>query len=744
MKRFLFYLLLVLFLATTNQNAQSNTKGNNDVTIDWIFGEDPGKITSVPFFEWIDNEELILYDDEKPIDQQAFVKFNPSTGEEIKLFEIITLIGNLSEFFGDDTKDILRSPSAVNSQGSYAVMNLKSDLYLVNLANVYVKKITNDESAEIAVSFSPDGEKVGFVRDNNLYYYDIVKNKEIALTRDGSDVIINGTFSWVYWEEIYGHRANAYWWSDDSQSIAFLRSDDSEIDISYYTDFEPYRPNVYKQRYPKAGEKSPEVTVGIVNITDGKKVWMDLPLDTYEYVVRVDWIPDNEHIGVQTMNRAQDEINLWSVSTDDGSTQLILKETDNAWLHVYKPYFYKDAEHFLWISERDGYTHIYRYDMSGKLLNRVTKGEWSLRPFGAFAMYGAGALVAVDEDNDWIYFTSGEKSSLEMHLYKIKPDGSNKSRITKDNGTHYVIFSGNTKYFLDYYSNISTPPSFAVYTSNGKLIDQITEPRFDLLAPYDFQYPEIFTVPADDGFEMPAQITKPRNFDPNKKYPVVIYVYGGLSAQTVVNDWNSNGWAESIYFDQVLVNNDYLVFTFDNRAATAKSKILESTIKKNMYSDVELNDLLAAVKWLKQQNYVDPDRIGIWGWSGGATYTLLALTHSEEFKAGISVAPVTDWHYYDVKWAECVMKRPVDNPDGYEKTSLVKHAKDLSGKLMLVHGTYDDNVHIQNSWAFANELISNNIMFDMMIYPMRKHGISDAPARIHLFNKMLNFWKANL
>ncbi|MFC2134491.1 DPP IV N-terminal domain-containing protein [Bacteroidota bacterium] len=737
-------LLLILIISLNGFiSAQTKSSVENDVTVEWMFGDESGRLTALPFTKWLDDGSAILLDTVKPKSQRTFERLNPDTGKRTSYLEMETALNNLRTLY-DETPEILDWPEAISNNGYYALFIFENDLFLLRFSDASFIKITDQEEEESAVTFSPNGTKIGFVRGNNIFIYDIKQRMEIQLTGDGSGTILNGTFSWVYWEEISGHRDIAYWWSDNSESIAFLRSDDSEVNISYYTDFEPYQPEVYTQHYPRAGEHTPDVTVGIISLTEKRTVWMYLPPDSYEYIVRVDWIPGSKNVSVQTMNRAQDEIILWRVNRETGEPKMILQEKDDAWLHVYQPYFYKDGETLLWISERNGYTHIYRYNINGEMLNQVTNGDWSLRPFGAFAMYGAGAFVSVDEVNDWIYFTSGKKSPMELHLYKTKPDGSGMERITKKDGTHTVRFSNNSKYYFDYYSTVTTPPSLSLFNNGGSLVKEIAASRNDKLEQYDFQFPEVFTIPAADGFPLPAQMSKPKHFDPAKKYPVIIYVYGGLSAQTVVNEWNTNGWAHSIYYDQVLLKNNYIVFTFDNRAATAKSKILESTIKKQMYGDVELNDLLDAVKWLKSQSYIDPERIGIWGWSGGGTYTLLALTRSKEFKAGISIAPVTDWHYYDAKWAECVMKHPEVNPDGYEKTSLVKRAKDLHGELLLVHGTYDDNVNIQNSWAFANELISENILFDMMIYPMRKHGISDAPARIHLFNTMLEFWKENL
>ena len=280
--------------------------------------------------------------------------------------------------------------------------------------------------------------------------------------------------------------------------------------------------------------------------------------------------------------------------------------------------------------------------------------------------------------------------------------------------------------------------------ADGKDPQIISASRTDLIAPFPMQFPSFLTIPARDGFPLPAQISRPANFDPAKKYPLIVYVYGGPGSESVRNKWNANEWSQSVFFDQMLLNEGFLVVSIDNRSSATIGKKYEKSIQGQMYGDVELHDLESAIEWLKSQPFVDPDRVGIWGWSGGGTYTLLALTRTAGFKAGIAVAPVTDWRYYDTKWTEIWMKRPEDNPDGYQKTSLVKRAANLHGRLLLVHGTYDDNVHPQNSQAFMDELINAGISFDVMVYPMRKHTIGDTPARIHLYKTMLEFWKKNL
>ena len=613
------------------------------------------------------------------------------------------------------------------------------DVFLLDLKDAKVERITETEVEEKSVNFSPDGTMLAFVRENDLYVYNIEKRVEKRLTTDGSETMLNGTLSWVYWEEIFGRQDIGYWWSEDSKAIAYLQTDESPVSVMHYVDFKPNVPAVIKQRYPKAGGENPRVRAGIIEINDPKTVWVDIADSTYEYVERIKWLPDSKRISVQTMNRKQTELDLYFADRWTGKVKHIMTESDTAWVNINDDlYFLKDGEHFIWASERSGYAHLYRFTMDGKLANQITRGDWAIRASSGI-YWLRQAVVTIDEKNEWIYFTALEKSSIERHLYRIKFNGTQMQRLTREDGLHVITFSPDNKYYVDMFSNIKNLPSMALYHNDGKLVRELGKSRPELIEKFEIQTPELLTIPARDDFPMPASILKPKDFDPNKKYPIILNVYGGPSAPTV-----TNSWSRSIYFDQILVNSGFLVAKVDNRCATAISKKLENTILYKASGEGELNDLVDAVKWFKNQPWIDPERVGIWGWSGGGSFTLNAMTNSKEFKAGIAVAAVSDWHYYDTRWAETTMKRPEDNPDGYEKTSFVKSAKNLHGRLLLVHGTYDDNVHIQNAWAFTDELIKAGKMFGMMIYPMRKHGISDRPARIHLFNTMLEFWKQNL
>lgn len=731
-------LVFILFLGSVVFTNASFTQEKKQITVDWIYSDSSSALTALPRFIWLKNSTAIFFDLRQPKAERTFDLFQPKSGKRTPMVDKDKAIRSLKTALGkEDTTLNLSWPRAFDEKGKRAVYLIGGDIYLLNLGTSQFSRVTHTDEKEKAVNFSPDGQQLAFVRSNDLYVYNVAKSTETRLTADGSKTLLNGTLSWVYWEEIFGRRDIGYWWSEDSKSIAYLQSDESMVPVMHFVDYKPQVPRVLTQRYPKAGTANPVVKVGAVAVSGGETTWAKLP--HYEYLARVKWLPDNKRFAVQTMNRAQTDLDLYLVAAQTGQAKHVMNEHDDAWVNINDDlYFLKDGKHFIWQSERDGYAHLYRFTLDGTLVNQITKGEWALRSSGG-PFWLRRSVSRIDEKNGWIYFTSLKKSSIERHLYRIRMDGSKMQRLSREDGIHQITFSPDAGYYFDRFSNGSTPPSLALYRNSGKLQTVLAKPRTDLANAYDFQMPKFFTIPTSDGFPMPAEILKPKDFDPGKKYPIIYNIYAGPSAPTVFNSWNTGR-----YFDQILLRNGYLVVRFDHRSATAISKKLENRLLKMMSGPVEMKDIVDGVRWLKSRPYVDADRFGIWGWSGGGSFTLNAMTNSKEFKAGISVAPVTDWQYYDSKWAEFAMKEPKDNPEGYEKTSFVKSAKYLHGRLLLVHGTHDDNVHPQNSWAFIEQLIQNNIQFDLMMYPMRKHGISDRPARRHLFTKMLEFWKTNL
>jgi len=735
-KRFLLAIWVLILLLSPYVLAQEK----EEITVEWIYSNKSVEISSLPSFTWLNDGTALLYDSRKPPKERTFEFLDPASGNRIPALDKEKALSSFKELTEKTfPQRLLFNPLAVDVNGKRTAYLHLEDVFLLELSSSQFSRVTETEKPEKSLNFSPDGNKLAYVRDNNLFFYDLDARQEKQVTHDGSETLLNGTLSWVYWEEIFGRRDIGYWWSPDSKSLAFLQTDESTVGIAYFLDHRPNYAKLIKQRHPKTGTTNPTVRVGIIDIADGKTTWVDLKKDSFEYIIRAKWLPDSTKLSVQTMNRNQDNLDLHIADRSTGEATLILTETNEGWINIHDDlHFLDDGKHFIWASERDGYNHLYLYTLDGKLVNQVTKGEWATASSGGGVYWVRQVITAIDEANGLVFFTALKESSLERHLYRVRLDGTGLERISKEVGTHGISFSRDSKFYMDRYSNISTPPALTLHKTDGTRVSTIAKPRSKIPEKLGMQHPELFTIPAEDDFPLPAQIYKPRDFDPDKKYPLILNVYGGPSAPEVTNSWHSG------YFEQILLRKGYLVASVDNRSATAISKKLENTVLKNTMGDGELGDLVSAVKWFKAQPYIDPERVGIWGWSGGGTFTLLAMTRSGEFKAGIAVAAVTAWKYYDSIWAEALMKLPDDNPEGYEKNDLNKYAKDLHGRLLIVHGTYDDNVHIQNIWNFVDELIKANKMFDLMVYPMRKHGIADRAARVHLYTTMIEFWDKNL
>ena len=725
--------LLAVLLATAAAQQQP-------LTLEWMYSEAGSSISRVPSHIWLDDNTALLYDTRPSATLQTFERLDPARGARRPVLDMAKATASLKAL-GPELmeKETLEWPKSFDRQGQKALYILKGDVFVLDLAGSSFLRLTNTPEEEKDAEFSPDGRLVSFVRNNDIYVYDLARREEKRLTRDGSETTLNGTLSWVYWEEIFGRHDTGYWWAPDSKSIAYLQTDDSQVPVSLFVDFAPVDQRVIRQPYPKAGEHNPKVRVGVADVVDGTTHWLAMSAHPYEWILRVKWLPDSGRVSVTTLDRPQTRLDLYFASRAGGEAQHILTETDPAWVNVNDDLrFLADGQHFLWASERDGYMHLYRYRLDGTLENQITRGEWAVASSGGVAFWVHQSVVGVDEKDGWLYFTALKDSSIERHLYRIHLDGRGMQRVDTEPGTHGISMSPDTRFYLDTYSDIRTLPALRLHSSDGKLREVIAPPRPELLAALDLQYPQLLTIPAADGFPMPAQILKPRGFDPSRKYPVILHIYGGPSAPTVKNQWQPG-----IFYDNLLLREGFVVVGVDNRSATAISKSLENIILLKSPAP-ETADQLAGVRWLKSQPWVDAGRVGVWGWSGGGTMTLSLMTHSKEFKAGIAGAPVTDWRYYDSKWAEAFMKLPQDHAEEYDRASLVKHAGDLHGALLLVYGTYDDNVHPQNEEAFMNELIKTGKPYKVMLYPMRKHGFIDRPARIHRDKAMLDFWKNNL
>ncbi len=693
---------------------------------------------SVPQYIWLNNGKVLMLDMKTPSEERTLEIFDPEKGKREKAIDAKKVLSSLKELLGNSAPKNLRFPDAVDLNGNAIAYLLNGDIFVVDLINSSVKRLTKTQEVEDSITFSPDGKWISFIRGNEIFVIDWRTGQEKRLTFDASETVLNGTLSWVYWEEIYDHINVPYSWSPDSKAIAYLQTDESEVPTSTFVNFEPVNQGVVRQRYPKAGQKNPKVKLGIVEIDSAKTTWVDC--GEYEYLARFNWLPNSKEIAVQTLNRKQNELKLFFSERFSGKSRIILTETQPAWINLNDSlYFFKDGKKFIWMSERDGYQHLYLYVINGKLINQITKGDYMVIPSFGGIVSRNGGIVGVDERKGLVYFTANKEALKERHLYRIELNGKNLKRLTTGNGVHGVSFSPDLKYYLDNFSNISTPPDLSLYRNDGKKILTISPSAKEFLERFNLNYPEFHFFKTEDGIELPATMIKPKNFDPSKKYPAIIYVYGGPGAQQVIDSWNSR-----IFWANLLAQEGYFYFVFEVRAGMGKSKATETSVYKQAYGIQNLKDILDGVKWLKSFPFIDEKRLGIWGGSGGGCTTLFVMTHSDAFKAGISLYPVSDWHYYDTVYTERYQSTPDDNPEGYKATSSVLSAKNLKGRLLIVHGTFDDNVHPQNTEAFINELIRNNIQFELIIYPWRKHGISDPPARIHLYTLMLDFWKRNL
>jgi dipeptidyl-peptidase-4 len=708
------------------------------LTPEWIAGEG-SQYADTPEFAWRSDGSLWIYDDRATDRSPSFELLDPSTGTRRAIVDSAKPLAMLNATLPSGEALPKLPWPALDDAGRRGLYVLHGDIYLIDLESGGVTRLTSTPAQESSATFSPDGQKVAFVRDHDLYVLDIDSKTETRLTRDGSDTVLNGTLSWVYWEEIFDRRDIGFWWADDSRTLAFFQTAESGVTTSHFVDVQPIPPRVIKQRYPVAGSPNPKVRVGVVSIDRPETVsWVHLDPGSSEYVVRVKWLPGARQLAVQTMPRDQRRLDLL-LADRSGTTTHLLTENDPAWVNITDDlYFLRDGRHFLWASERTGFMHLYQYTLDGKLVGQTTNGDWAMASNAGGVFWLRQSVAAIDEKNDWIYFIALEKSSIERQLYRVHRDGSGFSRVSKESGTHGVRFSPDAKYYVDKLSDARTVPSLSIRTADGAKTQTVAPPRTEVLAPFDVQYGELTTIPASDGFRMPAQIFRPAAFDAARRYPVIMFVYGGPSAPVVADNL-----PQFFLYDQLLLREGYCVVLVDNRSATGISKRFEDSVYRRS-GIPESADLADAARWLKTQAWVDPARVGVWGWSGGGTMTLNLLTRSTEFKAAIAVAPVTDWRYYDTKWAESLMGIPSDNAEGYDATSLVARAKELHGRLLLVHGTYDDNVQPQNEQAFMNALIAHGIVFDAMIYPMRKHGIADPAAQAHLFKTMIDFWKKAL
>jgi dipeptidyl-peptidase-4 len=634
---------------------------------------------------------------------------------EIKEFESYT-------FNNDETKLLL----GVDEESIYRHSSL-GIFYVYGLALKSLQLINKEKIQE--PTFSPDSKKVAYAKNNNIFIKNLETNEVVQVTSDGkNNEIINGICDWVYEEEFSFTRA--FEWSADSKNIAFLRFDETEVPTFSMdivgSDLYPTQ-QVFK--YPKAGEKNSIVTLNIYNVAAANTTKIDL--GNYEYIPRIKWTNNPEILSVITLNRHQNDLKLVAVNAVNFTAKILLNEVDKAFVDIQDNLTYLTDNSFIWTSEKDGFNHIYHYSKEGKLINQVTKGNWEVTNF-----------FGINEKSKTVFYQSVEDGSINRTVYSIKLNGTTKKRLTNVSGTNQASFSKNLNYFINTFSDATTPPVYTLHLSNGNQLKEILNNNklSQKLASYNTSKKDFFVLSTKNG-DFNAWMIKPSNFDAAKKYPVFMTQYSGPGSQSVSNIWN----AANDYWYQHLAEKGYIVVCVDGRGTGLKG----ADFKKVTYKELgkyEVEDQIESAKELGKRSYVDANEIGIWGWSYGGFMSANCLFKGNDiFKMAIAVAPVTSWRFYDSIYTERYMRTPQENPSGYDENSPLNFANLLKGNFLLVHGSGDDNVHVQNTMRLTNALIEANKPFDLAIYPDRNHGIyTGKNTRLHLYEKMTRFIEENL
>jgi dipeptidyl-peptidase-4 len=625
-------------------------------------------------------------------------------------------------FNNDETKLLL----GVDAEPIYRRSSL-GVFYVYDIASKTLQLIDSEKIQE--PTFSPDSKKVAYAKNNNIFIKNLETSEVTQVTTDGlKNSIINGICDWVYEEEFSFVRA--FDWSADSKNIAFLRFDETEVPtFSMDITGKNLYPTQQVFKYPKAGEKNAIVTLHLYNVLNKKT--SNVNVGEYEYIPRIKWTNNANILSVTTLNRHQNNLNLYFVNASNNSAKVVLNETDKAYVDIHDNLTFLSDNSFIWTSEKDGFNHIYHYSEEGKLKNQITNGNWEVTNF-----YG------VNEKTKTVYYQSVEDGSINRTIYSIKLNGKDKKRLTNASGTNNASFSKNLNYFINTFSDANTPPVYTLHNSKGEQLKEVLNNNklLEKLANYNIAKKEFFTLKTENG-EFNAWMLKPTNFDANNKYPLFMTQYSGPGSQSVSNSWNG----ANDYWFQHLAQQGYIIVCVDGRGTGFKGADFKKATYLNLVK-YETIDQIDAAKELSKRSYIDENEIGIWGWSfGGHMSTNCLLKGNDVFKMAIAVAPVTSWRFYDTVYTERFLRTPQENPAGYDENSPINYADMLKGKFLLVHGSGDDNVHVQNTMRLTNALIEANKPFDHAIYPDRTHGIYRGKnTRLHLYNKMTTFIQENL
>jgi dipeptidyl-peptidase-4 len=764
-----FYCFLVIVLClnpATISRAQNEVSDLPELTLEDIYASATFQGQGFQGGRWSDEGPIIRYiEREQEGEVTHLVEYNLETDTRSRLIEGSALYAadvdrqiaiEDYEYTADGTKVLIYTDSEqvwrYNTKGFYYIYDVE-EKSLTPLSD-------RDKGFQMFAKFSPDGRRAAFVRKRDLFLVNLETMEEIRLTDTGSEGgIINGTADWVY-EEEFGLR-DGWSWSPDGSRIAFFQLDESETRPYTLTDLrQGLYPELTRFRYPKAGEKNSEIRIGVIDVPSGEPRFFDTNTwnaggDSLEYIPRMGWTPeiDGRHtVWLFRLNRDQNHLDLIYGEPGTMETRVVLEEHEESWIEVETGFsdrdvgkinYLNDGEHFVWITEKDGYRHIYLHENSGRLVRQITSGSWDVTDFHG-----------IDEDKGLVYLSGTIESPLERHLYRVglgieeSSDISGEpTKITKARGWHVVNMSSDAGYYIDTYSNATRPPVVTLHTADGREVTvlEANEKLRETVDDYDLPAPEFMTVPAADATPLNGYMVKPNDFDPDREYPLLLYVYGGPGSQTVQRTWGGSRYLWHVYLAR---EHDILVASVDNRGTGGRGKAFKSTTYRQL-GRIEARDQIGAAKHLQELPYVDGNRIGMWGWSYGGYLTLLSMLFDEGpqvLDVGAAVAPVTNWRLYDTIYTERYMSTPDKNKRGYLKGSPIHYADRLQSNqdLLIVHGDMDDNVHFQNSVRMIDALQEANKQFEFMMYPGRDHGIYGGLTRLHLFRLLTDFITENI
>jgi len=617
----------------------------------------------------------------------------------------------------------------VSSDGKSILYAAGGDLFLIHTASAKWEQLTRTPAAELDAKLSPDARMVAFRRGWDLYTIDVATGKETRLTRDGTDTLRNGIPDWVYPEELV--LGTGFWWSPDSQSLCFLQFDSSREPVFPHADMLGTRAFPEPERYPQAGENNADIHLGVIAAGGGATRWLDVGDTRNAYLIaRAGWMPNARAVYIVRMNRVQSKLEMLSIDIESGRSTTIFQESDPYWINLEGDIeFLPDGRRFLWTSQRDGgFRHIFLYSIDGRSVRQLTKGNWEVTAIHAVTEAAGGR----------VFYTSSEPTPTERQLYCVKLDGSGKRQLTGAGATHAISMSPTAAFYLDHSSNLSSPPRTTLHSGDGRQLGVYRESDTSQAGRYDIRPTEIVRFQGPGGVELYGRLIKPAGFEPGRKYPVIVDVYGGPGVGSPIR----NAWS-GIGIDQVYAHRGYVVWECENRGISGRGHNFETAIHRQL-GVAELADQVAGVQYLVSLGFADPARIGITGTSYGGFMTINALLNAPGvFRAGVAGAPVTSWINYDSIYTERYMGLPKDNPDGYRDTALPPKAANLQGKLLLFHNFEDDNVLFQNSLQMINALQLAGKQFEFMLYPQKSHGVG-GPAARQLQQMTLDFFERTL